>query len=171
MWRLLRIATIVTLLGLAAGAAVLLFLVYTCPYPPDHVCFVITNVPDDARFLCLLSDSQGRMRPMQWYVGEMLQKPAKVAPKPYSFDYGRNEHASAGFVAWEIGDRYGVAVKSASGTWQVFWLPAAQVPLEGRSVIFGGGTIRIDLSKVVAQPLSDDAANALGLQQISEPHK
>ncbi len=170
MWRQLRIAIVVTPLGLAAVASVLLFLVYTCPYPPDHVGFVITNLPDDARSVYLLSDAQGRIRPMQYYVGEVLQKPKKVAPAPYSFDYSRNDHAAAGFVAWEPGDRYGVAVKSAAGTWQVFWLPAAQVPLEERSVVFGGGTIRIDLSKVVARPLSDDAVDTLGLEDRSDPN-
>jgi hypothetical protein len=171
MRRLLRIAAIVILISTAGTASVLLFLVYTCPYPQDHVGFLIVNIPDDARFVCVLSDSRGQIRPMHWYIGEMLQKPVKKTPTPISFDFNANEHASAGFVAWEAGDRFGVAVKSTDGTWRVFWFAAAQVPLEERSVIFGGGTANFELSKSVAEPLGDDAVNELGLQEAKEPPK
>jgi hypothetical protein len=168
MYLLVGSVAVVILCGIAAGVSVLVFFVATCLNPPDHIVVVITNVPEDVRFVCLLSESKDQPRLMSWYEGEMLQQPVKVVPRITSFDYAKNDHASAGFVAWAPSERYGVLVKSADGTWRVYWFSATQVPLEKPLDSFSRGEVRIDLSTGAAEPFSEDAVNFLGFQQTSE---
>jgi hypothetical protein len=71
-------------------------------------------------------------------------------------------------VRWRSGERYGVVMQTKTGEWRVAWFPAADVPLQGRTV-FGGGKAEFDLSKAEIVPLDADTVKALGLQDVKPP--
>ena len=65
---------------------------------------------------------------------------------------------------WVSGDRYGVVTRTGE-EWHITWFNADEVPLEGRSILFGRGDVTFDLDKARTEPLPEDEVTALGLRR------
>src|SRR5262249_53536436 len=70
---------------------------------------------------------------------------------------------------WPAASRYGILTDLGKDGWRVWWIPAADVPFEGRSWVFGRGSVRPALADLgPGDPFPDDQARPLGLKRPIE---
>jgi hypothetical protein len=138
----------------------------------------------------LLAGSGGQIRAMQYYYeGGLFEHDLLGGPEMelnLRQGYGRN-------FAWEFGDRYGFLFHKVTGgppppppvvdkqivadkldipekaqprveTWRIVWFKAADFPIEGRSLLTGGGKVTFDMSQGQVEPLSEEEAEKLLIQ-------
>lgn len=140
---------------------VLIYLGYECNYPRDEVRVTVTGIPQDVSFACLVAESQGRLQGMKLYRRHIF------GPFVLSHLQSLNREDAGDFkdrVAWMFGERYGVITCNTDKTWHITWFHASEVPWEGRSVLLGGGSVLLDLSKGRTEQLPRDEVEALDLE-------
>ena len=141
---------------LAAGCAVFGFCFTIC-VPRNRVEAHFRNVPAGTENIGVVVDENGSIDNLPGYILRIGQPVAILADWPW-----RDEQDSK-TIGWRQGDRYGVVTQNKAGAWTVTWFDAAAVPVEGRSRLFAGGTVELDLAKGRAELLPREQAEKLGL--------
>ena len=151
----------------AAGA----FWTYRFFNPPWRVRVHIENIPTGTDFACLVSDSGGMARSMEWSPKSELSTPFTMHPARCVWSYQSPDHPKVNWnahVRWEPGERYGVVTRNAADIWRVSWFEANTVPLRGRSWLFGGGEASFDVYEGQMVPLSAEQVKSLGLEKVAD---
>lgn len=138
---------------------------FTTCNPPDLVTVYIQNIPPDTHFVSLAASTDKGPVTMMW----ASPYPIRLAPSAWHpAKWGPHDIANPELewqTYWRTGQKYGVVMQTQKGEWRVAWFPAADVPLQGRTVL-GGGKAEFDLSKAEIVPLDANTVKALGLQDV-----
>jgi hypothetical protein len=164
--RIVRVVLMSLILPLL-GCGIPSFLVYNCSNPRDQLEVSINGVPKGTNFACVVAESQGVTRVMDWswsyFLGPQRSHPAdhNISRRhPEAPDDGPRVRATH----WEFGERYGVVTRR-DGKWFVTWFNADNVPLKDRSILVGGGRVSFDLTQGRTEALPDDEVERLGLSR------
>jgi hypothetical protein len=137
-----------------------IFFANSCIHPRDEVTVIVDPGREIAKGV--FADSGGQLHAMRPYFG------AESYTGSFSFSHGpRDSTERMGQVRWKFGSRYGVVLEVRENNppvtkWSVVWFRAADVPLKGRSLFTGGGTVTFDLSKGQRESLSKEKAEQFG---------
>jgi hypothetical protein len=159
-------ALLLTFLAAVGALAVHFFFVLN---PRDRVEVSIVNVPAGTYFLCVVTDSDGAIKTMDWSVKLLVCY--QLHPNS-SRSYGHWDDPNVRLhqhVMWMWGDRYGVVSRKTDKTWWVTWFRSVDVPFKDRGWARGGGTVEFDLSEGKTEPLPSEQIRQLALQDVLEP--
>jgi len=70
------------------------------------------------------------------------------------------------FVMWKSGSRYGVVTRQPEKVWRVHWFQAEDVPLDGRSFLFGEGMAVFDILKAKTEPPAAEVLRRLAIDAL-----
>lgn len=164
-WLLMTVLVVSFLLLLGAGLWVGLPF-FISGHARNYVGVSITHLPDEVYFTCVASEVHGKLHVMKWYEmgipGDYTEDPVNVGYYPG----GVGHDVTSTVAAWVFGDRYAILSRTKGGSWYVTWFEADAVPLEGRSLLTGGGTATFDIPKGRTEALPDADVKALGLQKV-----
>jgi hypothetical protein len=150
---------------LVVGAATTLILLQC--HPRGRVEISVKNIPDGTRFLCLAAESDDGLKLMDW--SPQMIVPFRMPPRDCIMSYGSSDDRApmtGRHVMWEFGDRYGIVTARGNDDWWITWFPAEKLPLEGRGLILGGGTVDVDLAQGTTEKLQPDLLARVGLQDL-----
>lgn len=157
-------AVVITIVLLA------IFGVYRSFNPPWRVRIHITNIPTGTYFVSMVSDSDGKLRNMEWSPNSELSIPFTMHPANCIWSFQQDtKHPKVdwdAFVRWELGERYGVLTRDTTGVWRVGWFKAESTSISWYKWFLGRGETAFDVSKGTMIPLPDEQVIALGLDRI-----
>jgi hypothetical protein len=129
-----------------AGTVVIGF--YRVRNRPEHVKVTVRNAPGDALHWGVVFDIDGQVHSIPLELSLHGPGPLIAADK---------------FIRWKPANRYGIVTERIDESWWVTWFEPSQVPVVGRSLLFGGGCVDFDLATGLAEKLSRAQAKRLGL--------
>ena len=137
--------------------------------PYDKVTTNIQGLPVNADFVCMVADTDDGLKAMEWSLAKVL--PFSMHPDRStvsSLVHGKTSHHAN--VRWIFSKRVGVLHRTADRAWTVSWFdPPASQP-EGRSFLFGGGSVTMDLSNTNnQQQMSTEQLRSLGMEHALKP--
>jgi len=155
-----------------AGLGLLTYLQFRSS-PSDRVKVSATNIPSGAYFVSFVAMRDGKVANMDWSLRGLFWDTSTMHPVKCVWSYQVfPDHPKVdwnAWVQWRFGDQVGVLTRMTDLSWQVFWFDPAQVPLEGRSVLFGNGYAAFDYSKTKQEPAPDGMIISLGLEKVRHP--
>jgi hypothetical protein len=150
-------------LGLSFLAA-LFFMYYRCNNPAVRVDVGITHLPRHTSFVCVVAEVDGSRHAMIWYVSGIFGFFTVSASSQGDLDpLADSDQLVRRWVAWEVGDRYGVVRRSADGLWEITWFEARQVPLQRRSSFLGPVEVVFDIPQGRTERLAEQDVKRLSL--------
>jgi hypothetical protein len=160
-----RIGSLVVLLAVIGAVSALVYFQF---HPRDRIAIEITNVTVGTRFLCIVADTDEGIVAMNWSTSK-VGPPFEMNPRRCTFSYVMydgpvitNRH-----VTWRFGSRYGVVARQPEKVWRIHWFRAEDVPLEGRSFLFGEGTVAFDILKARTEQPAAEVLEQLGIDDVS----
>jgi hypothetical protein len=148
----------------AVAVATPFVLLYRWLNPPDEVAVTVANIDPSTRLLCLVADTPAGPEPMWWVVRKV--GPHAMHPSGCTvseFDPENDRAAAVRHALWRDGKRYGVLIRDADDNWLIYWFGPAEVHLQGRYWIIGGGEASIHLPpKGRAVPATEELLGRLG---------
>jgi hypothetical protein len=154
------------LLLMLAGAGGVIAFVYFQFHPRDRIAVTIKNAPAETRFLCIVTETDEGIRAMNWSPSMVV--PFEMEPRQCTISYVMHDGPTITnrFVVWRFGSRYGVVTRQPEKVWRVHWFQAENVPLEGRSFLFGEGAATFDILKARTEQLPAEAVRELGFEDL-----
>lgn len=142
--------------------------VYFSMYPRNRVKVSVIGIPDQTHFISIVAEEDGELENMDWSPGFGGMAMGRMHPRDCTASF-RNPGMSdtlETFVYWRWGARYGVVRRELDKTWWVTWFSAPEVPLRGRGLLAGRGSVEFDLAKGNTEPLPLEHIERLGLADI-----
>jgi hypothetical protein len=156
--RTLRIIWLMLIVGLLCAA----YGGYRIFNPYDEVAADIQGIPPNTGFVCLLADTDNGPQAMDWSLAKVF--PFSMHPDGCTVSLlldGKTSHRAN--VRWISSERVGVLRRTANRKWIVSWFRPPKSQPKNRSLLFGGGTVTIDLADADNdQQMAADQLRALG---------
>jgi hypothetical protein len=161
--RLWRIAGLL----LAAACLALTYSGYRFFHPYDEVAVVIENIPANVDFVCVVADTEGGLRPLDWSLSKLF--PFTMHPDSCTVSFSRGAAENRANVRWRHSQQIGVLCRTVDREWFVAWLEPDEARVKHRSLLFGGGTAMLDVNRAQRkQSLSHDQLRLLGMDYSLE---
>ena len=151
-------------LSLFIFALYVVFCIERAENPYDEVKIEVLGMPPNTSFICLVADSDSGPKSMKWSLAPMFGK-GSMHPDGCSVSFIENRKTTfRANVLWTSSKRIGVLIKTTDGEWNVLWFRPMKTELKGRLLLFGGGSVVIDVSSAdETQPMSSEQLKKLGM--------
>ena len=136
---------------------VVLYVGYRLFHPYNEVVTDIRGIPPSTTFICVVADTEDGPQAMEWSLSKLL--PFSMHPDGCTVSYVREaETTRHEKVRWIESHRVGVLHENTDGEWHIAWFEPANSAVADRSVLFGGGSIEIDISDAGSRPVRHTSA-------------
>lgn len=135
---------IVLLLTLALCVA-LSYRVYLAFNPYNEVTTEIVGISPKIDFVCVVAETENGLTAMHWARAKVV--PVSIHPNDLFSTMVEPTDEIRDKVHWINGRRAGVLARDRDGRWTASWFNQEQLQWHGRSILWGGGSVILEIGK------------------------